>query len=400
MNHQTEIQNANLILPSGTEMTDIQGRQRFLGRPVPNQSLVNLVPDQGAAHDQGLERFECEVLIGEDGNSCLLKLEMQADSIPLRIVWEEDRLARLPFSDEQRLRLSQAKVVSIGCGSLGSAVATMLGRAGVRHQVLCDVAELQPHNLSRHTGTVFDIGRPKPEIVAEQQWRVDPSIEIACINEDIFEWDWELRRGLWSDADVVVATTDKRSVQLCVNEDLVHLAEETFDESKPVGVFAGCFDEARGGEVFVVYPGEEAPCLACLRGGLDGPERVGTMDYSTATSAEDFRGEPGLDAAVHQIASVTAQAVLSVLLRGCPGSELGKLITPEQNYLLIGTALSGGFYRFGHAFQTGLQPLSGKRKDCIVCGTSDSPVLSALVSPWIDLDVDHSESGHRDETLK
>jgi hypothetical protein len=46
--------------------------------------------------------------------------------------------------------VTQAKVVLIGCGSLGSKIGMHLARAGIGHQTFVDNEVMSPHNLARH----------------------------------------------------------------------------------------------------------------------------------------------------------------------------------------------------------------------------------------------------------
>jgi hypothetical protein len=132
-------------------------------------------------------------------------------------------------------------------------------------------------------------------------------------------------------------------------------------------VFGGCYEEARGGEVFFTLPNERMPCLACLRAGLAQPQTHNQIDYSTATGPEDYEGQPGLHAAVDLVTCVEIQICLGILLRNSPTSQLARLIRPEYNFLLIGGALGTGFYRFKKPFDIFFQPLRGPRKTCPVC---------------------------------
>ena len=155
----------------------------------------------------------------------------------------------------------------------------------------------------------------------------------------------------------MVASTDKRAVQLMANQ--VALETGTF-----VG-FAGCYEEARGGEVFCLFPGTNTPCYSCLRGGIPEPKR-GPIDYSKTLNAEDYRGEPGLYASVSLVSIVAVEAALSILLSDT-GADLENLFTPEQQYWLVGGALSQDFMGFRKPFDIYHQPLKGPRKECSVC---------------------------------
>lgn len=132
-------------------------------------------------------------------------------------------------------------------------------------------------------------------------------------------------------------------------------------------VFGGCYEEALGGEVLFTLPGENTPCLSCLRGGLKQPEQKGAIDYSTATGPEDYQGQPGLHAMVDFVTCTEVIICLAILLQSVPGSRLAQLIDPKRNFLLVGGALGEGFYRFKKPFDVFFQPLSGPRKSCLVC---------------------------------
>lgn len=110
------------------------------------------------------------------------------------------------------------------------------------------------------------------------------------------------------------------------------------------------------------------PCLACLRAGLEQPQRSAKIDYSTATGPEDYQGEPGLHASIDFVTCTEVLMCLGILLREVPTSKLAKLIDPRFNFILIGGALGAGFYRFRKPFDIFFQPLKGPRKNCPVCG--------------------------------
>lgn len=65
----------------------------------------------------------------------------------LSVIPAQEKAARL---DEQHAVLGERKVSLVGCGSLGSKVATMLARAGVGRFLLVDDDLMLPHNLVRH----------------------------------------------------------------------------------------------------------------------------------------------------------------------------------------------------------------------------------------------------------
>lgn len=272
-----------------------------------------------------------------------------------------DIYQRTPFKPSHVKRLRGSIVVLIGIGSVGSSLALMFALAGVGCIILADPAILEIANVSRHAGNLLDRGRFKAVILAERIAQIDPSIQVVSYVEDIFDWPDDLLAERLGHASLLIASTDQRPVQLMTNDLACRL--------KIPAAFVGCYEEARGGEVFCTFPGSiDSACYNCLRGGLQTPAYNREIDYSAADDSDGYLGEPGLYAAVSQIANVAAQVALGMLLRDEPDSSLGQLMTPERQLLLVGTALSDGFYRFRKPFDTYFQPLSGRRKDCHVCG--------------------------------
>jgi molybdopterin/thiamine biosynthesis adenylyltransferase len=267
--------------------------------------------------------------------------------------------ARTPFKDSYKQALAETTVAVFGLGSVGSAMAVSLTRAGVGGMLLTDPERLAVENISRHECDLLSVGRFKVNAVADKCRGINPAIQIQTFPEDILEWPDEQLQELLTPVKALVSTTDRNQVELVV-------ADIAFLMGKPF-IHAGCYEEARGGEVFVNIRGVTPCCYGCLRGGMKDVPRNGKIDYSTARDAEDYQGEPGLDSAVKQVAMAGVQVVLSIPLRDQPDCELGRLIGPDRQYLLVGTARSEGFYRFRGPFDAFFQPLKGPRKNCPIC---------------------------------
>jgi molybdopterin/thiamine biosynthesis adenylyltransferase len=280
-------------------------------------------------------------------------------SMPFEIVAQSDIYKRTPFNPAEMDMLWNKTILLFGLGSGGSKIAIELARAGIGNFILCDPDRFECANVSRHEGDLTDVGKPKVQLAAERIYKINPAVKVETFNEDIFDWDSEDIEKLFSQADIVIASTDVTAVQLMINR-LTHKLK------KPC-VFGGCYEEALGGEVFFTLPNENMPCLECLRGGLKPPQRMGEIDYSTATSPDDYQGQPGLHAAVDFITCVEIQIALGILLRESPTSKLAKMIDPKKNFLLIGGMMGEGFYRFKKPFDIFHQPLKGPRKTCPLC---------------------------------
>ena len=279
--------------------------------------------------------------------------------VPVEIIYKTTSYARTPFKKPEMNMLGNSKVLIFGCGTGGSKIALELTRAGVGNMILCDPDRIEFANISRHEGDLLDVGKPKVQVVAERIYRINPSIQTTVYFEDIFEQPTSEVEGIFNGINLVVAATDNTSVQMMINEFTHKLGIPC--------VFGGCYEEALGGEVFFTLPDENMPCLACLRGGLKQPEKKSNIDYSTATRPEDYQGQPGLHAAVDFVTCIEVQICLGILLKKSKTSRLAQMIDPKHNFILIGGALAEGFYRFKKPFDVFYQPLSGPRKNCLVC---------------------------------
>ncbi len=285
-------------------------------------------------------------------------------------VSEADLFARTPFSLATRQHLAKSRVVVIGAGTGGARIVFHLACAGVGHIVILDPDRFSEVNALRHLMSLLAVGEYKVYAVAEFALQHNSTATIEAYPLDIFDphspiSPQEILRG----ADLVIAATDKTSAQLQTNK-------VAWDLGIP-GIFGGCYESARGGEVLITLPGEGTPCLSCLRGGLAPPPPQGPFDYSGAQSAEDYQGEPGLTAAIDLITDIEAQLALGVLLRHTD-SPLVKLIDPRYNFLLIGGALAAGYYHFARPFHIFWQPLTGPRPDCDVCQKKNSQLDSSV----------------------
>jgi molybdopterin/thiamine biosynthesis adenylyltransferase len=285
--------------------------------------------------------------------------------LPVEVVYAANLYERTPFNKIEMDILWNAHVVIFGGGTGGSKIAAELVRGGVGKITICDPDRLEYANVSRHEGDLLDVGKPKTQLVAERIYKINPAIHIEAYPENIFERPLNQVEEIFRGKDLVVAATDKTAVQLQVNEFAHRL--------NIPAVFGGCYEEARGGEVLFTLPEKNRPCLACLRSGLKQPLTNRNIDYSTAASSEDYKGEPGLHAAIDFITSVEILVCMGILLRKIETSQLSKFImNSPSNFILIGGALALDFYRFRKPFDIFFQPLSGPRKNCPVCGNYDA----------------------------
>lgn len=78
-------------------------------------------------------------------------------------------------------KLAAANVLIFGAGAIGSQVAPILLRAGVRNMTLVDGDDVEDHNLNRQFFTPKHVGRNKALAVQQQLKAIDPEANIEAI---------------------------------------------------------------------------------------------------------------------------------------------------------------------------------------------------------------------------
>lgn len=87
--------------------------------------------------------------------------------------WHEDRLRK---RGGYAPAFKELKVVLIGAGALGSIIAELLARGGVRNFKIIDMEKLEIGNLSRHTLLMGDIGKGKADSLCKRLSMISPHI--------------------------------------------------------------------------------------------------------------------------------------------------------------------------------------------------------------------------------
>ena len=156
-------------------------------------------------------------------------------------------------------RLSDATVLLIGCGALGTVIADQLARGGVGVLRVCDRDVVETTNLQRQV--LFDeddasAGTPKAVAAARRLSRINSSIRIEPHVVDVHSGNIEQllggRDGV-TRADVILDGTDNADVRYLINDVAV--------KHGVPWVYGGCVGTS--GRVMAVVPGK-TPCLRCL----------------------------------------------------------------------------------------------------------------------------------------
>lgn len=164
-------------------------------------------------------------------------------------------------------RLGSSAVVIIGCGALGTHIATFLVRAGVGSIKIVDRDFIEYHNLQRQV--LFDepditAGLPKAIAAERHLAAVNSSVEVSGIVADANYTNIEsFCRG----ADVILDGLDNFETRFLINDvSLKH---------KIPWVYGGAI--AASGMTMTIIPGQ-TPCYRCIHPVLPRPETTPTCE--------------------------------------------------------------------------------------------------------------------------
>jgi molybdopterin/thiamine biosynthesis adenylyltransferase len=171
------------------------------------------------------------------------------------------------IGEEGQAKLSNSSAVIIGCGALGTNIATLLARAGVGKIRIIDRDFIEYHNLQRQV--LFDeedIKAKLPKAIAAERHlrKVNSSVEIEGIVADANYTNIE---GFCSGADVILDGLDNFETRLLINDvSLKH---------KIPWIYGGAV--AAQGMTMTIIPGQ-TPCLRCVSPNLPDPATTPTCE--------------------------------------------------------------------------------------------------------------------------
>lgn len=167
-----------------------------------------------------------------------------------------DRQIALPQIDiDGQLQLKQAKVLIVGAGGLGCAVAQALASMGIGEFVLMDGDTVCESNLPRQMlYSDADIGKPK--VIAAQQALANrnPNLQITAIAENFTP---EAAKNILLDSklpSLVIDCTDNSAARQHINQ--------IYKPRRVTCVFGSAIRFE--GSIFVSHNEENTPCYNCL----------------------------------------------------------------------------------------------------------------------------------------
>ena len=127
-----------------------------------------------------------------------------------------DRLL-LILGEERLARLSQARVMVLGLGGVGSSCAEALARGGVGSLVLVDRDVVAPSNINRQAlAFQSTLGRPKAEVMEAMVADINPSCEVIAVQAFIDKDHVAEQLGALPRPDYVVDAIDTVSQKLAI----------------------------------------------------------------------------------------------------------------------------------------------------------------------------------------
>ncbi|MFI5297839.1 MAG: HesA/MoeB/ThiF family protein [Polyangiales bacterium] len=246
--------------------------------------------------------------------------------------------------------IDDKRVLIVGCGSVGSVLAMLLARAGVRRFTLADPDVVSASNIARTTYVEADLGVAKVDALAGSLRAIRSAIEVDARTLDLGTLEDDELESEIGKADVVIATTDHPPTQS-------RLAALSY-HAKPA-VFAGVYAKGVGGEVLWTAP-EETPCYACVLGSIRGanaPPRSG-LAYGLTTG--QLAAEPALGIDIFAVTVRAAKIAFALLLRGHETS-FGDVLDPKRSVLFVGNSAD---WIWNEPFET-VWARADRRDDCI-----------------------------------
>lgn len=118
------------------------------------------------------------------------------------------------FGIEGQKRLSDSKVLILGCGALGSLIAMQLCGAGIGEICIIDFDQISISNLHRQLFyTTEEEGQFKVKVLKKRMEELNPEVKVVAIQQYITE---SLAKKLFKDYDFIVDASDNYQVKKMV----------------------------------------------------------------------------------------------------------------------------------------------------------------------------------------
>lgn len=155
------------------------------------------------------------------------------------------------FGKKEQVKLSNARVLIIGCGGLASPVIQYLSAAGIGYLTLCDGDSVELSNLNRQTlYCEADVGKNKAKCAAEFIFGLNPNICVNVIEQHL---EFQSIRAVVKQHDLILDCTDGLPIKFLINDSCV------IEDKILIHGAASAFE----GRLLTVK-GSNGPCLRCI----------------------------------------------------------------------------------------------------------------------------------------
>ena len=238
-------------------------------------------------------------------------------------------------NDPDLPRLREAKVVVIGCGSLGGPLALGLAQTGVGSLDLIDPEVLKAANVGRHPLGASEVGLSKAKALAARIQADYPHIRRS---EGFLEgWEEAATRdaNLLTQADLIISTIGEWAPEAALN------AWRHDQQSRPDMLFGWTEPHANAGHLVALVRNEG--CLAC---GLSdwGEPLLPVADWPNGTGQ---RGEPACGVLYQPYGPVEIAHVAALITEAAIDTLLGRITKPAHRVWVAREAIlqrAGGIW--------------------------------------------------------
>jgi molybdopterin/thiamine biosynthesis adenylyltransferase len=150
------------------------------------------------------------------------------------------------------VKLNGIRIAVIGCGSIGSRIATHLARAGVAGLLLCDPKKFKNSSVATHEVTSAQVGKFKAVVTARRCKAISPHTRVLEFSGPVEE----LPLSVLADVDLVVMAPDLLSAEVLVAQRCLWLGKPLLQASVHGATLTV---QIR----FFLNAGANGPCPAC-----------------------------------------------------------------------------------------------------------------------------------------
>jgi molybdopterin/thiamine biosynthesis adenylyltransferase len=224
--------------------------------------------------------------------------------------------------------LDSRHVFIAGCGSVGSELAVLLARSGVRRFVLADHDEVTETGLCRTAYLAEDVGRRKVDALKLRLESIRSGLDVDARDIDLGAAAEDDLRSAIASSDLLVAATDSAGVQARLGALSYHAVS---------AVFPGVYAKGTGGEVIWTRP-DETPCFACVVSSVRKAVGFPRAEPNYGVAATELAAEPALGIDILRVTVSAAKIALALLLGG-EGRAVRGVLDPARSILFVGNTV-------------------------------------------------------------